>query len=172
MNYTLISGSWRYTNRKIEEDVRTEVQRILEKENSGIISGGALGVDFFATDEALILDPNAERILVFLPTTLVKYAEHYLKRAAEGIIHKQQARKLIGQLEVFLERNPSAIIENPRKKVVSKREYFERIRKMVDVATDTSAFQVNKSGGVQYSIDYTRSQGKKARVKRYTIPLG
>src|SRR3989344_8669964 len=140
LRYTLISGSWRTTSEEVEMDVKEEVRRIFDKDNRGIITGGALGVDYFATDEAIILDPKIERTLIYLPTTLVKYAEHYLRRATEGVILKRQAKTIINQLEVILERNPSALIENPRRKIVSKREYYGRIRKMVDRATDTSAF--------------------------------
>ncbi|MBU2235814.1 hypothetical protein KKA01_02005, partial [Patescibacteria group bacterium] len=44
-----ISGSWRKTNEEVEESVREAVRKILSR-GGCIVSGGALNVDFFATD--------------------------------------------------------------------------------------------------------------------------
>ena len=45
-----ISGSWRKTNDQVESDVRNAVREIFKK-SFGIVTGGALGVDYIATDE-------------------------------------------------------------------------------------------------------------------------
>lgn len=73
MKWVGISGGWRKTNREIEEKIRKVIREII-KRGDGIISGGALGVDYIALDEALKLNPKAERIKIFLPTTLKKYS--------------------------------------------------------------------------------------------------
>ncbi|MBI2047855.1 MAG: hypothetical protein HYT27_01830, partial [Parcubacteria group bacterium] len=61
-----ISGSWRKTNETVEQGVLEAVRKIIER-GDGIVSGGALNVDYFATDEALKLNPTADRIKIFLP---------------------------------------------------------------------------------------------------------
>lgn len=98
MKWIEISGTWRTINSRVEHNVRSTVKEITQGGN-GIVAGGALGVDFFATDEALKHDPTASRIKVFLPTSLPTYAAHYRKRAEEGVITPKQAEILIQQLE-------------------------------------------------------------------------
>ena len=53
-------------NSSVEADVRRTVRQAIER-GDGIVTGGALNVDYFATDEALKLDPKVARIKVFLP---------------------------------------------------------------------------------------------------------
>ncbi|MGH7202881.1 MAG: hypothetical protein ACREHC_00370 [Candidatus Levyibacteriota bacterium] len=50
MKWVGISGSWRITNKPVETDVRKAVGTILAS-NNGIVTGGALGVDYFATSD-------------------------------------------------------------------------------------------------------------------------
>ena len=69
MKWIGISGSWREKSDEIETKVRNTVREIMER-GDGVISSGALGVDFVVVDEALKHDPDAGRINVFLPTTL------------------------------------------------------------------------------------------------------
>ena len=67
MKWTAIAGSWRQTNLDIESKVREEVRSLLALGN-GLVSGGALGVDFFATDEALQADVDASRLKIIIPS--------------------------------------------------------------------------------------------------------
>ena len=48
MQWTAISGSWRKHNAQVLADVRSAVAAILD-DDGGIVTGGALGVDYFAT---------------------------------------------------------------------------------------------------------------------------
>ena len=65
----------------------------------GIVSGGALNVDYVALNEALKHNPSATRIKIFLPTTLKKYTQHYRKHAKLKTITTKQANNLIKQLK-------------------------------------------------------------------------
>jgi hypothetical protein len=168
MKWIAISGSWRITNKQIEEDVRSAVRAII-KRGDGIVSGGAINVDYFATDEALQIDPVASRVKIFLPTTLHLYAAHYRKRASEGVITKRQAEDLISQLETIKRSNPDALIEDARNTLVDRTTYFQRNSQIVDAADELFAFQVNKSAGVQDAIDKARARNKPATVRSYTI---
>jgi predicted Rossmann fold nucleotide-binding protein DprA/Smf involved in DNA uptake len=91
-----ISGSWRYAPPGLRDAVRREVTAALG-EGKSIVTGGALGVDYWATETALSTNPA--RLTVILPTTLATYISHYRRRASEGVISAQQAEDLIGQLQ-------------------------------------------------------------------------
>lgn len=46
MKWIAIAGTWRNINEQVEKDVRQEVSALIQ-EGNGIVTGGALGVDFF-----------------------------------------------------------------------------------------------------------------------------
>jgi len=87
-----VSGSWRYVLPGLRDAVHKEVAAALAAGKS-IVTGGALGTDYWATEMALSIDPA--RLKVIVPTSLVTYAAHYRRRAAEGVISAQQAENLI-----------------------------------------------------------------------------
>lgn len=163
-----ISGSWRKTNKEVEQAVRESVRKILSF-NGGIVTGGALNVDFFATDEALRNDPAAEKIRVYLPVTLGRYASHYRKRADEGVITHEQAKALIRQLTKLKNANPEALIENPDNIKVNKDTYFERNTAVMNASDALVAFQVNESEGVEDTVAKALDQGKPVLRTKYVI---
>ncbi|MFW9877086.1 MAG: DNA-processing protein DprA [Candidatus Thorarchaeota archaeon] len=163
-----ISGSWRKTNQEVETAVRENVREILNR-GGGIVTGGALNVDFFATDEALKLDATGNSIKVYLPVTLERYATHYRKRATEGVITSEQAEALIEQLTKLQETNPEALIEHPENTEVNQETYFERNTKVMKASDALVAFQVNKSSGVEDTVSKALEQDKPVRRLEYTI---
>jgi hypothetical protein len=142
--WVAISGSWAITSDQVEKDVRRCVRNVLEK-GGGIVTGGALNVDSFATDETIKIDPGCKRLKIFLPTTLKIYSAHYRKRAREGVITSKQAENLIAQLEYVKRANPKAIIENKTNKIVDKTTYFERNMDVVKASDELYAFHVIQS---------------------------
>jgi len=163
MKWIGICGSWRKTSKQVEDDVRKAVRDILSQANA-IVSGGALNVDYFATDEAMKINSDGTRIKIFLPTTLTLYAQHYRKRAQEGVITNEQAEMLINQLTTLKKLNSSSLIENNENTVIDKTTYYERISQIIDASDELYAFQINNSPGVQDTID-------KARRKRIPVKL-
>lgn len=143
---------------KAEIDVRKEVNAIISR-GDGIVSGGALGIDYFATDEALKLNPSAEQIKIFLPVTLKLYAKHYRNRADEGVITKDDAEMLIKQLETLKAANPNSIVENKRNTVVNKETYHERNTAVMNASDEILAFKVTNSTGTQDTIDKAHEKG-------------
>ncbi len=168
MKWVAISGSWRKTNEEVENDVRQAVREII-KRGDGIVTGGALNVDYFATDEALKVNPEAKQIKVCLPVTLDLFSAHYRKRADEGVITHQQAEELITQLTALKKANPSALIENEKNTIVDKDTYYERNTKVMDLSNELYAFQVNDSEGVQNTVNKARENGKFVELKKYTF---
>jgi predicted Rossmann fold nucleotide-binding protein DprA/Smf involved in DNA uptake len=78
MTWVAISGSWRSAPPGLPDAVRREVAAALA-EGKRIVAGGALGVDYWATETALGIDPA--RLKVILPTSLASYTAHYRRRA-------------------------------------------------------------------------------------------
>ena len=168
MNWIGISGSWRATSVEVEKDVRDFVRDAIQR-GDGIVTGGALNVDYFSTDEALKYDSTARLIKVFIPATLERYASHYRKRANEGVITHEQAEQLIAQLAELKKRNPNALIENSINETIDTANYYSRNTDVVDASDELAAFQVNESKGTQDTIDKARAQGKKVFLKQYSV---
>jgi predicted Rossmann fold nucleotide-binding protein DprA/Smf involved in DNA uptake len=163
-----ISGSWRKTNEQVELDVRETVRNILADGN-GIVTGGALNVDYFATDEAIQLNPNATHIQVFLPTSLDAYSSHYRKRAKEGVITEKQAEDLISQQVTLKKANPTALIENEENQEVNQTKYFQRNLANINASDKLIAFQVNNREGVQDTVEKAEEKGIPIKLFSYTI---
>lgn len=155
-----ITGTWRLVNADVERDVRDSVKELLSS-GGGIVTGGAMGVDYFAVDEALKIDPTGKRIKVVLPSTLENYSAH-IKRWAEGYssagdadITAEDGHRLISQLEKLKSANPSAILETPNVSAggISQEAYYARNTTIVELSKEIYAFQVNQSKGTQDTID-------------------
>jgi hypothetical protein len=126
-----------------------------------IVTGGALGTDYWATEIALSTDPA--RLKVILPTSLGTYAAHYRQRAAEGVISARQAESLIRQLKAVA--RAGGLVEHPeRQRVVNATTYYLRNEDVVDAADELLAFQVNASAGTQDTVD-------KARMKEIPVAV-
>ena len=164
MKWIAIAGSWRHTNFDIENQVREEVRSLLTRGN-GLVSGGALGVDFFATDEALQAGIDASQLKIIIPSTLAIYSAHYLNRAGEGVITHGQADRLILQLEKV--RALGCLVEGTAQ-IIDKEAYFNRITQIIDIADELIAFQVNDSEGTQDTIIKARNKGIAVKVFSYS----
>lgn len=175
MKWIGISGGWRKTNQEIENKVRQVVREIIQR-GDGIVSGGALGVDFIALDEALKSDPKAERIKIFLPTTLIKYSEHYRKHARLGTITSEQAENLIKQLSKLKQINPRALIENLDTNFTEetkKKMYYERNSKIVEEADELVAFHIKTEAsegmGIADAIEKAKVKGIPVKIFLYDL---
>ncbi len=174
MKWVAISGGWRRTNKKIENEVRAVVREIIER-GDGLVSGGALGVDSIALDEALKLNPQADKIKIFLPTSLKIYAAHYRQRAREGVITGEQAEGLIGQLTDLKNGNPQALIENSENTIVDKETYFQRNSAVVEAADELVAFHIktelSEGTGTQDTINKAKQKGLPVKILSYDLTV-
>lgn len=164
-----VTGSWRVADRRLEGDVREAIGHIMHG-GHGIVTGGALGVDFWATDTALQLDPSASRIRIFLPTALRDYVAHYQRRASEGVITRRQAMALAEQLWRVRRADARALVTLDHNGVVEQSTYFERNTCVVAAADVVIAFHVNESAGVADTVAKADAQGLPVYVQRYSLP--
>ncbi|MDD4937536.1 MAG: hypothetical protein PHX34_00740 [Candidatus Shapirobacteria bacterium] len=162
-----ISGSWRLTSPKIENDVRTEVDKIISDGN-GIVTGGALNVDYQATDEVLKLG-KLNQLKIFIPVTLKLFINHYHTRAKEGIVTEKQADDVIKQLTTIKKLNPKSLIENSSNIIVDRETYYQRNSEVVKASDELLAFQVNESRGTQDTIDKAKRKGIPVKVFSYSL---
>lgn len=167
MKWIAISGSWRKSNAVLEHDVRAAVAEVM-KRGDGIVTGGALGVDYVATKEALSHNPEADRIKVIIPTSLEIYAAHYRKRASEGVITAKQAELLINLLTDLQQRRRTALMEMSHT-VLNQQTYYDRNTKVLEAASELLAFQVNNSPGTQDTINKAQKLGLPMSLKQYEI---
>jgi len=175
MRWIGISGSWRRVNKGIERKIRNIIRKIIRR-GDGIISGGALGVDYIALDEALKNDLEAESIKIFLPTTLEVYEAHYRKHASIGTITNEQAENLINQLNKLKRINSQALIENPDVNFTEEKKkqmYYERNSAVIDASDELIAFRVktekSEGMGTADTIEKARKKGIPVKVFQYDL---
>ncbi|WP_055075781.1 hypothetical protein [Pseudanabaena sp. 'Roaring Creek'] len=159
------AGSWRHTNFDIESQVREEVRSLIALGN-GLVSGGALGVDFFGTDEVLKVGIDTSQLKIIIPSALEIYSAHYLNRASEGVINRGQAEDLIFQLETV--RSMGCLVEGTAQ-IIDKEAYFNRITQIIDIADELIAFHVNNTEGTQDTIEKARKKGIEVKLFSYRI---
>lgn len=166
MKWVGISGSWRRSTPELEADVQRQVHDLL-KAGDGIVTGGALGVDYAATALALAFAPDGSHLQVFLPTTLEIYAAYFRNRADESVITRDQAESLISQLETV--DKLGKLHANAVETEVNPRTYYLRNSEVLKASDKLLAFQVNKSPGTQDTIDKAKQLGMPVRVFSYQV---
>ena len=168
MEWFGISGSWRNVNEHVSHDIEQVVFNIIHKGN-GIITGGALGVDYVATQTVLERGDARRQVRIFLPISLKDFHAHYLKRAREGVITNEEASSITSQLRRIYELNESAIIDDSIYEEANVESYYARNTRIVQACEILYAFQINNSLGTQDAVNKARQLGKKVIVKKYTI---
>ncbi len=172
MKWIAISGGWRKTNNQVEKNVRKIIKEIMNR-GDGIISGGALGIDSIALNEALKHNPKADRIKIFLPSSLRVFSIHYRKRAREGVITKQQAESLIAQLKNLKKINPRALIEVQNVNILNKEIYYKRNTAVIEAADALIAFHIkselSEGLGTKDTIEKARQKSIPVKVFSYNL---
>ncbi|MFZ2619472.1 MAG: hypothetical protein WAX89_01215 [Alphaproteobacteria bacterium] len=178
MIWVAISGSWRISTAPENDPVRVEVNNavvtateILLKYGHGIVTGGALGVDFWATEKAMSCNScGSPALKIILPTSLEIFLAHHDARAAEGKITVAAAQALRELLvAVKLAVPPARFIEMAHT-VCTTHTLYDRNTQVVTQADALLAFQVNGTGGTQDAIDKAHAQDKPTRVVAFAHP--
>ena len=167
-----ISGTWRILAPEVEGDVRAAVQKI-HADGKGVICGGAMGVDFFAADEMLKLDPTGESVLILLAMTIEAYAARLdmwaTKQGTEA--SRSQADAVLDLFKRLTAVRPESLVIGPAidPMEVTEEVYLAINDRIVELADELMAFQVNKSSGTQDAIDKMRAAGKPVTIHTYIV---
>ena len=168
MKWVAISGTWAKTTPEVEAEVRRDVREIISR-GDGIVSGGALGVDWIATDEALKHDPKGERVKMIIPSSAETYRKHLLSLELTGVpIAWQQACMLIEQMDELYIRNPDALIEMNHPECTQE-AYNDRNSKVLEHSQQLNAYQINGSSGTQDTINKAKTLGMPVTHRSYSI---
>lgn len=168
MKWILFTGTWRLTNREVEQDVRNAVRDVIAR-GDGVLTGGATGVDYFAMDEVLKHNPTASHLRVIIPARLESYVEDYFTNWCHEPIKQNDIENLANILRHVKNINPTALLEMPYKKITQE-HYDLRHDQEVMYSDEVHAFQVNESTGTQDTVDKSAKAGlPTTHHKKYKI---
>lgn len=168
MKWILFTGTWRLTNKEVEQDVQNAVREVLSR-GDGIITGGATGVDYFAMEEVLRVDPDCRFLRVIIPARLDTYIDDYHTNWCHEPITKTDIDKLGLILRKIKQINPASLLEMPHT-IITQEHYNLRDTEEVVYADEVYAFQVNQSTGTQDTIDKALGVGLPIVLhKKYSI---
>lgn len=168
MKWYAISGSWRTIDEQVIRDVTEVVTKIVSVKD-GIITGGALGVDYIATQIVIDHGNPQKQLKLFLPIKLGDFCKHYFKRAREGVITLKQAEMITNQLKTLEKLCSHCIYDEWSFKDANIESYYGRNTKIVEACDTLYAFQVKDSQGTQDAINKAKSLGKEVIIKKYYI---
>lgn len=169
MHWIGISGS-RMTDERVVADVAGDVAELMAR-GDGLIAGGAVGVDFHATQEALALNPEADRIQVIIPAALPIYQgyfERQLRRGPSraGAVTPDTVSVLFNQLRRL--RTHGALVEMHQAQV-NAASFLARNRAIVERADALLAYCVNRSSGTMYTVGRAKAASIPVTVRHYTL---
>ena len=168
MKWILFTGTWKLTNKQVEDDVRQAAREVLER-GDGIVTGGATGVDYFAMDEAMKLYPDGSRLKVIIPAFFKSYVYDYHTNWLMDPVTKETIDGLETLLQKIKDANPSALIEMSND-IITQDHYDLRHDEEVKISDEVYAFQVNNSTGTQDTIDKASKSGLPITLhKKYEI---
>ncbi len=170
MKWILCTGTWRLTNKEIEKDVRNAARTIYEN-GDGLVTGGATGVDYFATDEFIKLNPDCTRIRIFIPARLPHFISDYRKNWKHAPVDDIDIDNLEHLLKLIKERNPASVYEVRKDSGdITQAEYDLRHNEEVTFSDEVYAFHVNHSTGTSDTINKAQYAGLPIAIhKKYTI---
>ena len=168
MKWVLFTGTWRLTNKEVEDDVRQEARDVIER-GDGIVTGGATGVDYFAMDEAMKLYPDASRLKVIIPAFLESYIHDYYTNWCQEPVTTEDINNLEKLLFQIKKENHESLVEMPYD-IITQEHYNLRHEEEVKVSDEVYAFQVNESTGTQDTIERAMRKGLPIAIhKKYLI---
>lgn len=170
MRWIIFTGSWRLTNREVENDVREYARRVFAA-GDGLVTGGATGVDYYAMDEFIKLNPECTRMRVFIPARIKHYISDYRKNWRHDPINDIDIDNLKRILDLMKSRNPSSVYEVRKESGdITQLEYDLRHNDEVSFSDEVYAFQVNNSTGTSDTLTKARAAGLPVTVhKLYQI---
>lgn len=169
MKWIIFTGTWRLTNKEVEDDVRKAVHECISR-GDGIITGGATGVDYFCMDEC-VKNNYTNKIRVFIPSDIRHYIDDYHKNWRKEPVTENDITNVENVLREIEKMNPSGLLEMKHGGGdITQDHYDVRHDEEVMFADEVYAFQVNNSTGTQDTIDKALNAGLSISLhKKYTI---
>ena len=168
MKWIIFTGTWRLTNKEVENDVRQAVRDVLEH-GDGVLTGGATGVDFFAMDEAMKINPTCTHLRVIIPAQLESYIHDYYTNWCQAPVTVAHIDALAVLLRKLQQINPASLLEMDHH-IITQEHYDLRHDQEVMYGHEVYAFHVNNSTGTQDTIDKSRESGIPITLhKKYVI---
>ena len=167
MKWLAVVGT-REVNDTIHRDIgRVVGQKIIE--GSGIVSGGATGVDHEAARLAYECGLEAARFQIFLPVKLELYCQALYDRVVVGKCRQDDAIATVALLRDIAKHRPGVLRDATDFNEVNADSFHARNCQIVDLADELVAFRVNNSRGTTFTIDQAREKGIPVKVFDYTV---
>lgn len=158
--------------REVNDTIRRDIEQFVGQkitEGSGIVSGGATGVDHEAARLAYEHGLEAARFRVFLPVELELYCQALYDRATVGKCRQDDAVETVALLRDIARNRPGVIRDTTEFTEVNAESFHARNCQIVDLADELVAFRVNDSRGTTFTIDQAGEKDIPVKVFDYTV---
>ena len=158
--------------REVNDTIRRDIEQFVGQkiaEGSGIVSGGATGVDHEAARLAYECGLEAARFQIFLPVKLELYCQALYDRAVVGKCRQDDAVATVALLRDIAKNRPGVLHDTTEFTEVNAESFHARNCQIVDLADELAAFRVNDSRGTTFTIDQAGKKDIPVKVFDYTI---
>ena len=158
--------------REVNDTIRRDIEHFVGQkitEGSGIVSGGATGVDHEAARLAYEYGLEAVRFRIFLPVELELYCQALYDRAAVGKCRQDDAIATVALLRDIAKYRPGVLHGATNFSEVNADSFHACNCQIVDLADELVAFRVNNSRGTTFTIDQARDKNILVKIFDYSI---
>jgi len=158
--------------REVNDTIRRDIGRVVGQkiiEGSGIVSGGATGVDHEAARLAYECGLEAARFQIFLPVKLELYCQALYDRVVVGKCRQDDAIATVALLRDIAKNRPGVLHDTTEFTEVNAESFHARNCQIVDLADELVAFRVNDSRGTTFTVDQAKEKGIPVSVFDYTV---
>ena len=158
--------------REVNDTIRRDIEQFVGQkiaESSGIVSGGATGVDHEAARLAYECGLEAARFQIFLPVKLELYCQALYDRVVVGKCRQDDAIATVALLRDIAKHRPGVLRDTTDFNEVNADSFHARNCQIVDLADELVAFRVNNSRGTTFTIDQAQAKDISVKVFDYTI---
>ena len=158
--------------REVNDMIRRDIEQFVGQkiaEGSGIVSGGATGVDHEAARLAYECGLEAARFQIFLPVKLELYCQALYDRVVVGKCRQDDAIATVALLRDIAKHRPGVPRDTTDFNEVNADSFHARNCQIVALADELVAFRVNGSPGTTFTIDQAQAKGIPVKVFDYTI---
>ena len=158
--------------REVNNTIRRDIEQFVGQkiaEGSGIVSGGATGVDHEAARLAYECGLEAARFQIFLPVKLELYCQALYDRVVVGKCRQDDVIATVALLRDIAKHQPGVLRDTTDLNEVNAESFHARNCQIVDLADELVAFRVNNSRGTTFTVDQAKEKGIPVSVFDYTV---